>query len=83
MGVVEDEGDAAEVAAVGDDTNVVAEYYEVATLPGGEVIGVGGERLGVTREINLEIGSAAEVNIRVGGGDLVGVRCLLDVGGNQ
>ena len=52
-------------------------------LPGGEVIGVGGEGLSVAREINLEIGSAAEVNVRVRGGDLVGVRCLLDVGGNQ
>ena len=80
---MEDEGDAAEVAAVGDNADVVAEHYDVATLPGGEVIGVGGEGPSVTREINLEIGSAAEVNVRVGGGDLVSVRRLLDVGGNQ
>ena len=80
---MEDEGDAADVAAVGDDTDVIAEHHDVATLPGGEVIGVDGEGLSVTREINLEIGSAAEVNVRVGGGDLVSARCLLDVGGNQ
>ena len=83
MGVVEDEGDAAEVAAVGDNADVITEHHNVATLPGGEVIGVGGEGLSVTREINLEIRSAAEVNVGVGGGDLIGFGCLLDVDGNQ
>ena len=41
---MEDEGDAAEVAAVGDNADVITEHHNVATLPGGEVIGVGGMR---------------------------------------
>lgn len=66
IGVVDEIGHAAAVAAVADDADVVVvEDDNIAALPLVDGVGVGGQRGGVTREVDGKVGHAAVVDVAV------------------
>lgn len=66
VGMVNEIGHAAAIAAVADDADVVVvEDDDVAALPLVDGVGVGGQRGGVTREVDGKVGHAAVVDVAV------------------
>ena len=66
VGMVDEIGHAAAVAAVADNADVVVvEDDDVAALPLVDGAGVGGQRSGVAREIDGKVGHAAVVDVAV------------------
>lgn len=83
VGMMNEKRHAVTIALVGDDTDVVFEDYDVATLPSGNIGKVGGEAVGVATKPNFEVLHPTKINIFIDNFDVVALGAGANVGVDQ